>query len=85
MCPRGGVGVGVSYLSSGSVSLDLGSRGGHGLSEVALSLGEGVAGVADRDGHEFHFSPHFLECVDEGDVFGGFFLSSLVAAEVSTE
>ena len=55
------------------------------MSEVALRFGEGGARVADWDGHEFHFSPHFLECVDEGDVLGGFFLSSLVAAEVPTE
>jgi hypothetical protein len=55
------------------------------LSEVALSLGEGGARVADWDGHEFHFPPHFLECGDEGDVLCGFFLSSLVAAEVPTE
>ncbi len=60
MCPRGGVGVWVSYLSCGSVSLDLGSRGGHGLSEVVLRLVEGGAGVANRDGHEFHFSPSSL-------------------------
>ena len=85
MCPRGGVGVGVSNLSSGSVSLDLGSRGSKGLGEVVLSLGEGGARVANGDGHENHLSPHFLECVDEGDVLGGLFLTSLVATEVSAE
>ncbi len=85
VCPRGGVGVGVSYLSSGSVSLDLGSRGSQGLGEVALSLGEGGARVANGDGHENHLSPHLLECVDEGDVLGGLLLTSLVATEVPTE
>ncbi len=52
---------------------------------MALSLGEGGACVSNGDGHEFHLSPHFLECVDEGDVFGGLLLTSLVAAKVPTE
>ena len=55
------------------------------MSEVALRLGEGGARVANGDGHEYHLSPRLLECVDEGGVLCGFFLSSLVAAEVPTE
>jgi hypothetical protein len=32
----------------------------NGLGEGLMGLGEGGAGVADRDGHEFHLSPKGL-------------------------
>ncbi len=39
VCPRGGVGVGVSYFSSGSSLFDLWSRGRKGLGESVWCLG----------------------------------------------
>ncbi len=52
---------------------------------MELCLGEGGTGVANRDGHEFHLPPHFLECVDDGSVLGGLLLTPLLAAEIPTE
>ena len=40
------------------------------MSKMAVRLREGCARVAERDGHEFHFSPHRFEGGDEWGVFG---------------
>ncbi len=85
MGPRGGVGGRVSGSSSGSLQLDLGSGGGEGLSETAVCLLEGGAGVADGNGRELHLSLERLELVDEGGVFCGILLEPLVASEVLAE
>ena len=61
MGPRGGVGMGLDDVSSGHATLSLGSCGGHGLREMAMSLLKGGARVADGDGHEFHLFPYPLE------------------------
>ena len=82
MCPRGVVGVGVLNLSSGAPLLDLRSCGGEGLGESDGSLLEGGARMADRDGHEFHLAPNFLEGVDKWGVLGCLLALSFVAAEV---
>ena len=52
-----GVRVGVGDLTSRPVVFNLRSCRGHGLGETLMGLGEGGAGVADRDGHEFHLTP----------------------------
>ena len=85
MDPCGGVGLGIECSSSGLASLDLGSCGGEGLSEMTLCLFEGGARVADGDGHEYHLPPQRLEGVDEWGVLGGLLLKTLVASEVLVE
>ena len=85
MCPRGVVGVWVLDLSSGAPLLDLRSCGGEGLGESDGSLLEGGARMADRDGHEFHLAPNFLEGVDKWGVLGCLLALSFVAAEVLAE
>ena len=47
--------------------------------------GEGGAGVADGDGHEFHLSPYWFGSDDEGGIFGGLLLKPLVAFKVLEE
>ena len=85
MGPRGGVGLGVADFSSGPKSLNLGSRGGQGLCEMAMSLLEGGARVADGDGHEFHLSPYHREGGNEWGVLGGLLLEPLLTSEVLAE
>ena len=85
MCPRGVVGFGVLNMSSGAPLLDLRSCGGEGLGEKDGSLLEGCARVADRNGHELHLAPFFLEGVDKWGVLGGLLLLSLAASEVPAE
>ena len=85
MGPRGVVGVGVLNLSSGTPLLDLRSCGGEGLGESDGGLLEGCARMADRNGHELHLAPHFLEGVDQWGVLGGLLSLPLVASEVSAE
>ena len=85
MCPRGVVGVGVLDMSSGAPLLDLRSCGGEGLGESNGRLLEGCARMADRNSHELHLSPHFLEGVDQWGVLGGLLALPLVAPEVSAE
>ncbi len=55
------------------------------MGESVLRLGEGCAGVANGDGHEFYLPPYRLERVDKGGVLGGLLLELLVASEVPTE
>ncbi len=85
MCPRGIVGFGVRNQSSGAPLLDFRSCGGEGLGESDGSLLEGCARMADRNGHELHFAPHFLEGVDKWGVLGGLLALPLVATEFSAE
>ena len=85
MCPRGVVGVRVLDMSSSAPLLDLRSCGGEGLSESDGSLLEGGARMADRDGHEFHLAPNFLEGVDKWGVLGGLLALPFVATEVLAE
>ncbi len=85
MGPRGGVGLGMADFSSGPPTLNLGSRGGKGLCEMAMSLLEGGARVADGDGHEFHLSPYHLEGGNEWGVLGGLLLKPLMPSEVLAE
>jgi len=53
---RCGVRVGVGDLSSRPVVFNLRSCHLHGLGDALMGLGEGGAGVADLDGHEFHLT-----------------------------
>ena len=85
MCPRGVVGVGVLNMSSGAPLLDLRSCGGEGLGESDGSLLDGCSRMADRNGHELHLAPYFLEGIDQGGVLGGLLLLSLAASEVPAE
>ena len=85
MCPRGFVGVWVLNISSGAPLLDLRSCGREGLGETNGGLLEGSARMADRNGHELHLAPHFLEGVDQWGVLGGLLSLPLVASEVSAE
>jgi len=57
VAPRGGVGVGVDDVSSGSGSLNLQSCGGECLCAALLGLVEGSAGVADGDYDELYLPP----------------------------
>ena len=57
MASRCGVRFGVDDLSSRHVAFDLYSGRRHGLGEDLMGLGEGGAGVADRDGHKLHLTP----------------------------
>ncbi len=41
--------------------------------------------MADRNGHELHLAPYFLEGVDKWGVLGGLLALPLVATKVSTE
>ncbi len=43
------------------------------------------AGRADRNGHELHLAPHFLEGVNKWGALGGLLALPLVATEVSAE
>ena len=85
MCPRGFVGVGVLNVSSGAPLLDLRCCGGEGLGESDGGFLEGCSRVADRDSHEFHLAPDFLEGVDKWGVLGCLLLLPFVAAEVLAE
>ncbi len=83
---RGGAGLGVGDFSYGLAKLNLGPRGGHGLCEMAMSLLEGGARVADGDGHEFHLSPYHLEDGDEWGVLGcSLLVAPLLTPEVLAE
>ena len=55
------------------------------MGETDGSLLEGCARVADRNGHELHLAPYFLEGIDQGGVLGGLLLLSLAASEVPAE
>ena len=57
MASRCGVRVGVDDLSYRLDAFNLWSCRKHCLGEALLGLGEGGAGVADRDGREFHLTP----------------------------
>ncbi len=83
--PCGGVDVWVADFSSSPGSLDLGSCGGERLGQAAWCLGEGDAGVAEGDGHEFYLSPNVLEGGDERGVLSGLLLNCIVATEVPTK
>ncbi len=85
MCPRGVVGVGVLNMSSGAPLLDFRSCDGEGFGESDGSLLDGCSRVADRNGHELHLAPHFLEGVDKWGVIGGLLSLPLVATEVLAE
>ena len=85
MCPRGVVGVRVLDMSSGAPLLDLRSCSGEGLGESDGSRLEGGARMADRDGHEFHLAPNFLEGVDKWGVLCCLLALPFVAAEVLAE
>ena len=83
--PRGGVGLGVEDFSFGHETLNLGPRGGHGSCEMAMSLLEGGARVADGNGHEFHLPPYRLESDNGWGVLGGLLLEPLLTSEVVAE
>ncbi len=85
MGPRGIVGVGVPNMSFGAPLLDLRSCGLEGLGESNGRLLEGCACMTDRNGHELHLAPHFLEGGDKWGVLGGLLALPLVATEVSPE
>ena len=55
------------------------------MCEMAMSLLECGARVADGDGHEFHLSPYHLEGGNEWGVLGGLLLERLLTSEVLTE
>ncbi len=55
------------------------------MSEMALCQGEGGAGVADGDGHEFDLLPCRFESSDEWGVLGGLLLMSSITSDVSIE
>ena len=82
VAPRGGVGVGVGDVSSGSVSFDIMSCGREVLGEALLGLVESGAGVADGDCDELYLPPYGVDDGDEGFVLGGLLLKLGMASEV---
>ncbi len=55
------------------------------MGESGGGVFEGCIRMADRNGHELHLAPHFLEGVDKRGVLGGLLLLPPVATEVSAE
>ncbi len=52
------------------------------MCKMAFCFLEDGAGVADRDGHEFHLFPYLFEGGDEWGVLGDLLLEPLVSSEV---
>ncbi len=76
---------GVGGAPVGSCLLHVRANDGEGGGEVVEGGFKRSAGVADREGNEFHPSPIFFEGRDEGGVLLCLYLKLGVASEVSAK